>query len=251
MLAPLPESELINIAWDRISSAATEQTREDMSALFVCHGDIESAAELELYSIATLWLRSQGRIDDVIAYKLVKPELIWAALYPHLRSVGYDIHNRYAIGWTDRNGADKHPSTPWANYSQTMPATQSSSGRKVMLKIMCTRPEYLGGEEMDILEFLNHPTLRRHPDNAAVDLLEVLDLPTLPHGERLAGHFKIIVMPFLRSLTFGDCFDTGSTLDLMRQAFVAVAFLHSHGICHRYVTVLLVFSTADSLSSPQ
>ncbi|KZV89116.1 hypothetical protein EXIGLDRAFT_721992 [Exidia glandulosa HHB12029] len=114
-----------------------------------------------------------------------------------------------------------------------MPATQISSGRQVMLKIVCTRPEYLGGEELDILQFLNDPALRSHPDNPAVELLDVLDLPTLPRGEQLASCFKIIVMPFLREVGFSICGDTRTVLDLMRQSFTAIAFLHSHGICHR------------------
>ncbi|KZW00843.1 hypothetical protein EXIGLDRAFT_694806 [Exidia glandulosa HHB12029] len=246
MLSPIPEKQRHEVARQKVRNAP-EQAQKDMAALLACTAKVgvTRGEDVELFYLAALLLRAQDRVEEVLSsgeFKLHRCELIWAALAPHLKSAGYELSKRYMPGWTNHDQLPEGQSIlefsrarPETNGlgafdSRAIHATRLAYSDQVVLKVVCTRPGTLGDEEVKILQYLNSPDLRNEPANAAVELLEVLDFPFIQSESELPSGFHVIVMPVLDSI--GD-FGARHTLDLMQQNFRAVAFLHSHGICHR------------------
>ncbi|KZW00848.1 hypothetical protein EXIGLDRAFT_830491 [Exidia glandulosa HHB12029] len=237
MLSPtITKDQRTQSARQRLRTASS-QTRSDVGAfLDHCPGelDIASAEDLELFYLAALLLRSQGRVEEVLAsgeFGLHRRELIWATLATHLKSAGYELGKRYMPGWTNCDRLPEgvrymeyfkeHPEAQCLSFrsARAIHATHHSSGRQVVLKIVCTRPGILGDEELEILQYLNSPELRKWSANAAVDLLDVVDFPSVSVENDLAGDFRIVVMPALDRVVISDCVIMAYALDLMRQAF--------------------------------
>ncbi|KZW01294.1 hypothetical protein EXIGLDRAFT_830242 [Exidia glandulosa HHB12029] len=212
------------------------------------------------FCLAAALLHAQNRVDDVITAAnglsaLQHHELIWTALYHHLKRCGYTLDGRYRPGWRPAAAGTAHKrllhlvrekasamlfgpardGTPLRPEEfRTMRATSRSTGARVYLKIIASSPTDPHGQERDILELLNSEPHRSHPDNPCVPVHEFLSFPEVPDADKPSSHsLSIAVMPVLQPLRHRRfSIIKALYLDVIEQSVRGLAYLHSMGIAH-------------------
>ncbi|KAI0358593.1 hypothetical protein OH77DRAFT_1449137 [Trametes cingulata] len=155
-------------------------------------------------------------------------ERFWRDHQKWLEERGYLLRPRYRPDWVPSwKGTKRDPEdcedglTSW--YTQIMDAKRLSDGAIVILKrVVKTKHPY----EAEISQLFSAEALRADPRNHCVPIYEVLESPS-------DGDVTILVMPFLRPYN-APRFDTiGEAIELFRQLFEGVQFMHEHRVAHR------------------
>ncbi|KZV89390.1 hypothetical protein EXIGLDRAFT_721493 [Exidia glandulosa HHB12029] len=203
--------------------------------------------QVELFFYGALVLHAQQRVDDTLSaststHGLRKHEIFWTSLYPVLRQAGYTLRRRYAPGW-QHHGPQQINDEPsfWKRFPEAkpldtwafraMPADCMRTGEKIVLKVLHTRRGHPNANEIDILRFLNEEPRRSHPHNVCVPVYDYIRIPKTERGD---PELSLAVMPSLRRpAQLGHFWIYGIRLNVIKQSFEGLAFLHSLGITHR------------------
>ncbi|KAH9851086.1 kinase-like domain-containing protein [Lenzites betulinus] len=164
------------------------------------------------------------------SYKLTEFEREWRDKQPHLLVRGYwsyTLRPRYARNW--------QPSWAGTNIDpfycedsinlETMCVIDAKSPRGDLVAIKHFANK---GQEIEIAQFL---TSIKHPHNHCVPVIDLFPDPD-------DANWFFIVMPYLRPFNDPEFELIGEVVEFIRQALEGLAFLHSHSIAHRDISIL-------------
>lgn len=198
-------------------------------------------------------------------YDLRSDETFWRDIHSYLVERSYTLRPRFRPGWTpswlgtDINPDDCEDSLQTMVRNLPMLEREIDWASKLPWVMDARRPDNSvvaikwipdaehTQHELEVMRFLSSDDLRKDPRNRAVPLLDSFPHPTIPDG-------VFIVMPWLGNLTDIPVEFVNELVDLMLQTFDArrlipfderaltepqgLAFLHEHGVAHRYVIIL-------------
>ncbi|KAG2364056.1 kinase-like domain-containing protein [Suillus spraguei] len=176
-------------------------------------------AQKELAAFGTELKRSPGALSS--------KETWWCQQYQWLKSQGYLLRPRYAPDWVPSWEVSKRDPLVCEDgqvmrFGRIMDATRLSDGLYVSLKVI-KKSEH--PHEAEIGRYFMKVELASDLKNHCVPFLDVLSVPN-------EDDTQIIVMPLLLDFTKLP-FDTfGEVVELLRQLFEGLLFMHKHHVAH-------------------
>nr|GAT58201.1 predicted protein [Mycena chlorophos] len=166
--------------------------------------------------------------SDAVSFADFSPgELYWCHHYEWLESCGYELRPRFKPGWIPSWRQDPKKISvlcedAWSPLNTAViDARRLSDGRNVVLKKV---DQSLHPFEFEISEFL--ASLGKSRENHCISILEILRPADDPN-------LVIFVLPYLRKYN-SPRFDTfGEAVELFRQLFEGVQFMHRNNVAHR------------------
>ncbi|TFK83402.1 hypothetical protein K466DRAFT_665869 [Polyporus arcularius HHB13444] len=162
-------------------------------------------------------------------------EVYWAGRYEFLNNAGYQLRPRYRPGWVPSWHASKK--SRWnvedgvfLEVDRIMDAVRTKEGTIVVMKRIHKSVHPLEGE---IGRFLSSPPLASDPRNHCCPILDVLSDPEDPD-------VQLIVMPLLREYDDPKLVTVGEAVELFRQLFECLQFMHEQHVAHRDISKLNV-----------
>ncbi|OCH83830.1 hypothetical protein OBBRIDRAFT_892117 [Obba rivulosa] len=159
----------------------------------------------------------------------LKPgEIWWRDHQPWLQERGYSLRPRYMPDWIP---SWKGTTKLWFRCEDglgpvrpnLLDATRTSDGVTVVLKrIRPSQHPY----EIDIGMYFSSELLKSDARNHCVPIYEVLDVPDDPD-------LKLLVMPLLRDFDDPHMETVGEAVELFRQLFEGLQFMHENHVAHR------------------
>ncbi|KAI0745242.1 kinase-like domain-containing protein [Earliella scabrosa] len=166
-------------------------------------------------------------------------EVFWRDRYDWLLSVGYRLRPRYSPDWTPswkKNNKSRldcedgvRPQT-----TKVMDAVRVNDDTIVMIKRISKSQHPL---ESEIGLHLSSPELSSDPRNHCGRILDVLADP-------YDKDIQLIVMPLLRAHYDPKLETVGEAVELFRQMFECLQFMHEHRVAHRDISKLNVMMDA-------
>ncbi|KAF7318271.1 Protein kinase domain-containing protein [Mycena chlorophos] len=159
--------------------------------------------------------------------KLFPKEEYWRNHYEWLKGCGYELRPRFRPGWVPSWKLDPTKTAmlcpdAWSPFNPAiMDARRLSDGSNVVLKKV---DQFLHPFELEISEFFTG--LGKSRENHCIPLLGTLRPPN-------EANLVILVLPYLRAYN-SPRFDTfGEAVELFRQLFEGLQFMHRHNVAHR------------------
>ncbi|KAI0806721.1 kinase-like domain-containing protein [Fomes fomentarius] len=178
-----------------------------------------------------------ARITQKGAYNLLPTERFWQERQQHLQRHGYLLRPRYSLRW--------QPSWIGTNWDPTFCEDSIMShedgvidARRIednsLIAIKCIRKS---SQELHIAQFF---TSLPDPQNHCVPVFDVFPDP-------LNSQWSLVAMPFLRPFNDPDFHYLGEIVDMMDQTLEGLAFMHSHRVAHRDISVPNIMMDAQPL----
>ncbi|KAF7324698.1 Protein kinase domain-containing protein [Mycena kentingensis (nom. inval.)] len=168
--------------------------------------------------------------DDYYFEQLHEKEVYWRDRYAWLVECGYQLRPRFRPGWKPSwaSGGANEGEMPFSCedswvplYRSIMDARRLSDGKNVVLKKV---EKAKHPAEVQITEFLT--SLGENPQNHCIPVLETLHPPNEPD-------IVILVLALVRRVDSPPFETFGEAVEMFRQIFEAVQFLHHHNVAHR------------------
>ncbi|RPD53215.1 hypothetical protein L226DRAFT_503286 [Lentinus tigrinus ALCF2SS1-7] len=160
-------------------------------------------------------------------------EVYWHERYEWLNKAGYQLRPRYRPDWVPSWQASKK--SRWdvedgvtVEVGRIMDAVMTKDGTIVVIKRIQKSVHPLEGE---IGRFLSSPPLNSDPRNHCCPILDVLDDPE-------DADVQLIVMPLLREYDDPKLTTVGEAMELFRQLFECLQFIHEQHVAHRDISKL-------------
>ncbi|TBU31671.1 kinase-like domain-containing protein [Dichomitus squalens] len=173
---------------------------------------------------------SEEEVPPFAGGALSLTEIWWRDHQVWLQERGYMLRPRYRPDWIPSWASGKGKFWDYEDghrfpRGDILDATRISDGNMVGLKrIHQTAHPY----EVEIANFLSSEPLLSDQRNHSVHIYEVLDVPD-------DDDMKILVMPMLRAFYDPRFLTVGEAVELFRQCFEGLCFLHDHHVAHRDV----------------
>ncbi|RPD78676.1 hypothetical protein L226DRAFT_610542 [Lentinus tigrinus ALCF2SS1-7] len=160
-------------------------------------------------------------------------EIYWRDRYNWLNSLGYQLRPRYKPDWmpswegSKKSRFDSEDGV-YLSVEIVIDAVRIKDGAVVVLKrtLKSVHPF-----ESKIGCFLSSPPLTSDPRNHCCPILEVLDDPQ-------DTDVQLIVMPLLREYYEPKLASVGEAMEMFRQLFEGLQFIHEQHIAHRDISKL-------------
>ncbi|TDL22422.1 kinase-like protein [Rickenella mellea] len=163
--------------------------------------------------------------------ELAQHEKAWPQMHPFLHAMGYELRPRYQPCWVPSWRDGTWPKSGYPEDSMTtrtkyfVDAVESGTGERVGLKLVKLDND-IGGQELEIHQYLQKGSVRDDPRNPCIQLLEILHPPSHPNE-------RLLVMPLLYSILSISFKRVSERVDFVGQILRGMAFLHEHNIAHR------------------
>ncbi|KAF9232383.1 hypothetical protein BU15DRAFT_55077 [Melanogaster broomeanus] len=198
----------------------------------------ESAAQIEAQKAALEEERKQQllklRLETLGPIRTQPDELgegekWWRDHYHWLHDAGYTLRSRYHPEWVP---SWKTRNVNWiycedaivqARLANLMDATRTSDGRFVAIKrLEISRHPF----ELAIAQYLYSENLRTDPENHTVPIYDILYPPD-------AADYALLMMPLLLPYSTPPFETVGEVVELFRQVFEGLRFMHKKHVAHR------------------
>jgi len=155
-------------------------------------------------------------------------ERYWRDRQQWLASCGYMLRPRYRPDWVPSWGTDDlrwwlYEDAIATLHSKIMDAIRIVDGEQVVLKKISNS---IFPYEVQITKFFSTEPWKSHPHNHCVPLIDILTVPDEPDT-------SIIVIPLLRDFDNPRVKSVGEAVELFRQLFEGLQFIHQCNVAHR------------------
>ncbi|KAF8124263.1 hypothetical protein K438DRAFT_1436369, partial [Mycena galopus ATCC 62051] len=154
-------------------------------------------------------------------------ERFWVSMQPFLLAQGYQLQPRYDPDWIPswirkifiQELRDEEEDTIPMIYDCVLDATRICDGKKVILKRVETN-----SQEIEIMKYLNHPSVRDDPRNRTIKLLDIIPAPQT--------FWSFLVMPYCRVFKYPPFHCGNEFVEAMCQFLEGLQFMHENNIVH-------------------